>query len=71
MDFQYILPSAPCAPIMENLEAHLLTQKFYQEVTYREEFQAYCQWYKETAQQNQRELKKMRGDLNIFSWFLG
>lgn len=69
MDFQRILPTPPPPPMMEIFETHLLARQFYQEVTHREEFQAYCQWYRETAQQHQQELAKMQGDLNIFGWF--
>jgi len=71
MDLQRILPTQPPAPISEAIEVHLLTREFYQEVKHRDEFEAYCQWYQETAQKHQRELRKMQNDFNIFGWFLG
>ena len=37
----------------------------------REEFEAYCQWYDDTAEFHRQELEKMRGDLNLFAWFRG
>lgn len=54
----------------EILQVYQVTAKFYQEVKYREEFEQHCQWYAETAERHQQELQKMRGDLNIFGWFL-
>ena len=57
-------------PEIEILEAHQVAREFYREVEYREDFANYCQWYYETAERHQKELQKMRGDLNIFGWFL-
>jgi hypothetical protein len=56
-------------PELEILETHQVTQEFYQEVKYRQEFEVYCQWYYETAESHRQELQKMRGDLNLFRWF--
>ncbi|NER35504.1 MAG: hypothetical protein F6J93_16180 [Oscillatoria sp. SIO1A7] len=53
----------------EVLEIYEVSREFYREVEYREEFERYCQWYYETADRHQQELKKMRGDINIFGWF--
>ncbi|EAW38241.1 hypothetical protein [Lyngbya sp. PCC 8106] len=55
---------------IEILQAYQVTHEFYQEVQYREDFEQYCQWYAETAERHQQELQKMRGDINLFSWFL-
>ena len=55
---------------IEVFTVHQLAYDFRREVKYRQDFQQYCQWYHETAQQHQQELNKMRGDLNIFGWFL-
>lgn len=68
-NFSQLLPSLQ--PELEILETYKVTQEFYQEVKYREEFEAYCQWYDETAEFHRQELEKMRGDLNLFAWFLG
>lgn len=68
-NFSQLLPSLQ--PELEILETYKVTQEFYQEVKYREEFEAYCQWYDETAECHRQELEKMRGDINLFSWFLG
>ena len=71
MDFQRIIPAPPSHPLIEIFESHRLTHEFYQEVEYRDEFKAYCQWYRETALKHKEELDKMQGDINIFGWFLG
>lgn len=57
-------------PELEILETYQVTQQFYQEVKYRQEFASYCQWYEETAEFHRQELQKMRGDINLFGWFL-
>lgn len=67
-DMRSILPAFQ--PEIEILEAHQVAREFYREVEYREDFASYCQWYYETAKSNRRELQKMRGDINIFGWFL-
>jgi len=56
-------------PELETLQTYQVTREFYQEVKYRSEFEAYCQWYYQTAELHRQELEKMRGDLNLFSWF--
>lgn len=68
-EFTRIIPQ-PEQPAAEILQAHQAAQEFYREVKYRENFKNYCQWYYATAQQNQKELQEMRGDINIFGWFL-
>jgi len=46
------------------------TRNFYREVAHRQEFEQYCDWYYTTALKNQQELNKMRGDINLFGWFV-
>ncbi len=67
-ELRSILPAPQ--PEIEVLEAHQVAQKFYREVEYRQDFKNYCQWYYETAESHQRELQKMRRDINIFGWFV-
>lgn len=61
----------PNASDLEILEAAQLTQNFYTEVRYRQEFDAYCEWYYDIAEQHRRELESMRNDINILGWLLG
>lgn len=53
----------------EIFQRHQIVREFYEEVKYRQEFDAYCQWYYATAKQHQQELQKMQGDFNILGWF--
>lgn len=69
-DLRWIVPTPPQQPIQEILQAHQVTREFYREVRYREDFDRYCDWYYQTAAANRRDLAKMRGDINIFGWFL-
>lgn len=64
-----ILPEAN-SPATEICQVDRTTQEFYQEVKYREDFNNYCQWYYAIAEQHQKELQKMRSDINIFGFFL-
>ena len=66
-DLRWIVPAPQ--PDIEILETHQISREFYREVEQREEFNEYFRWYYETAQKNQQELQKMRGDINIFGWF--
>mgnify|MGYP006272343649 CR=1 FL=1 len=45
------------------------TSEFYREVSYRQDFERYCQWYYMTAERHRQELKKMRKETNFLSWF--
>lgn len=67
-ELQTIFPSAP--PVAEILINHHLSQAFRREVESRQEHQRYCDWYRQLAHQHQRELENMRGDINLFGWFL-
>ncbi len=64
-----IFPEAN-STVTEIFQVDQTTQEFYQEVKYREDFNNYCQWYYAIAEQHQKELQKMRGDINIFGFFL-
>jgi hypothetical protein len=67
--FSWLIPNPAPQPDPAVFEVQILTQQFYHEVKYREEFDHYCQWYRATATKHQQELNKMRGDINLFSWF--
>ena len=63
-----IVPSSE-SHVKESIAVSETTYRFYREVEVRSEFKRYCEWYSSTAQNNRQELKKMRGELNIFQWF--
>jgi hypothetical protein len=67
-ELPYIVPSTQ-AEIQEAFAVHQTTHEFYYEVKTRSEYNRYCQWYYQTAAENRRDLAKMRGELNIMSWF--
>ncbi|NES03836.1 MAG: hypothetical protein F6K22_13900 [Okeania sp. SIO2F4] len=60
----------PNTSATEICQVYQTTQEFYQEVKYREDFNNYCQWYYAIAEQHQKELQKMRSDINIFGFLL-
>lgn len=64
----YIIPGTQ-PEVEETFASHQTTHQFYREVQTRAEFQQYCEWYRATAENNRRELEKMRGELNILQWF--
>lgn len=68
--FSQNLPSASSSPseFIQVLEGQQLAANFAQEVQYRQEFDAYCRWYAETAAANQRSLQRMRREFNLFQW---
>ncbi len=61
----------PPPAVLEILESHQLAVEFRQELRYREEHAAYCQWYAEVAAQHRQELMRMRRDPNLLGWFRG
>ncbi|HBY78824.1 MAG TPA: hypothetical protein DEG47_17885 [Cyanobacteria bacterium UBA11148] len=65
--FRQIVPAPP--PPADIFSTYQLTHQFYREAEARQEFQAYCEWYRQTAKRHQKEFKKMQGDINIFGWF--
>ncbi len=64
-----IIPSGSSQIIEETIAVNQTTREFHREVEVRSEFKRYCEWYYCTAENNRQELKKMRGELNIFQWF--
>ena len=69
-ELRQIIPMPPEAAD-ETFAVYQATNQFYREVTYRQEFERYCQWYYTTAERHRQELKKMRNDINILGWFRG
>ncbi len=67
-ELQRIFPAPP--PPAEMFATHQLAQEFRREAEHRQEFKEYCQWYHQTALQNQQEVAAMHNDINIFGWFL-
>ncbi|MBD2462439.1 hypothetical protein H6G89_15435 [Oscillatoria sp. FACHB-1407] len=56
-------------PTIEVLEIHKTSYEFYEEVRYRQALEEYCQWYYAVAEENRRDLQKMRQEINLMSWF--
>jgi hypothetical protein len=67
-DLPYIVPGTS-SEVEAAFSSYQTSHQFYQEVQIRTDFQAYCEWYNTTAQNNRQDLQKMRGELNIFRWF--
>ncbi|MBD2578022.1 hypothetical protein [Oscillatoria sp. FACHB-1406] len=67
-EFRFILPAPP--PPAEWFATHHLAREFRHEIEARQQFQDYCEWYAETAERHQKELRSMRGDIKLFGWFL-
>jgi hypothetical protein len=65
------LGAQPDSPAQEILEVHALAQEFRQEVQYRDDHEAYCQWYAAAAQQHRAELERMRYEVNFLNFFYG
>lgn len=53
----------------EAIELQQIAYEFRQEVRYRDDFEAYCQWYHATAAQHRAELAAMKNDIPFFNWF--
>jgi hypothetical protein len=66
-EHRWFTPSAYVAS--EMIELYRTTREFYDEMEYRTEHDRYCDWYRTVAEQNRRDLEKMRGDINLFRWF--
>lgn len=67
-NFHYLIPQQ--LPSADIFAPYQLASEFRREREYRQQVQDYSQWYYEIAQQHQAELEAMRGDINIFGWFL-
>ncbi|PPT10057.1 hypothetical protein CKA32_001617 [Geitlerinema sp. FC II] len=59
----------PPPQLDDRIETHHVTREFHREVGYRRDFEAYCQWYYDTAERHRQEFQKMQGDINLFGWF--
>ncbi|MEO0455723.1 MAG: hypothetical protein AAF152_03955 [Cyanobacteria bacterium P01_A01_bin.114] len=67
--FKETLASVPTAKFSEAIELQQIAVEFRQELENRQAFEAYCQWYAETAQKHRDELAAMQRDIPIFDWF--
>jgi hypothetical protein len=69
--FEFVSPRSLATPqdVIEHLELHHIAQEFRLEVEYRQQFEAHCDWYYHTAQQNRRDYEQMQAELNIREWF--
>jgi hypothetical protein len=65
--FDYIIPALP--PTADFFAPYQLAWEFRRETQTREDLNAYCQWYYETAERHRQEVKSMRNDVNILGWF--
>ncbi|HEY9875553.1 MAG TPA: hypothetical protein V6D12_19130 [Candidatus Obscuribacterales bacterium] len=65
-EFRQFIPTIP--PAAEIFASYQMAYEFRREAEYRQELNKYCEWYYITVQNNRQELKKMRGDINIFGW---
>ncbi|MEY3298047.1 MAG: hypothetical protein RLZZ597_1307 [Cyanobacteriota bacterium] len=71
--FEYLRPRSleTSQEVIEYLALHQTAQDFRLEVAYREQFEAHCQWYYQTATENQAALARMRHEANLLAWFGG
>jgi len=68
---EYFAPRPQATPhdVIEHLELQHVAQEFRLEVDYRQRFEAYCQWYYRTAEQNRLDYARMQGELDFRDWF--
>ncbi|MDV3353420.1 hypothetical protein D0962_12990 [Leptolyngbyaceae cyanobacterium CCMR0082] len=59
----------PATNVGESIQLQQIAYEFRQEVRYRDDFEAYCQWYYDTAEKHRTELAAMKNDIPFFSWF--
>lgn len=76
--FERMLPissPAPAAAEVQWIEESLILQQaaldFRREVEYRQQEEAYCQWYYEMVRQTRAEAAAMENDVDFFGWFCG
>jgi uncharacterized protein (DUF4415 family) len=67
-DFRWIVP-VPYQPDAKIRDANHLTREFREEVSYRQSFEQYCNWYAASAEQNRQEHQKLQSDFNVLGWF--
>ncbi|NJO41568.1 MAG: hypothetical protein HC769_19180 [Cyanobacteria bacterium CRU_2_1] len=68
-DFSHYIIPTPHAEMEEIFGVYQATHEFYREAQHREEFEEYCQWYYQVAEQHRCELAALQGDLNLLGWF--
>lgn len=70
MFFEYLRPRSleSSQEVTEYLVLHQAAQEFRLEVDYRQQFDAYCQWYYQTAAENRANLLQMQGEINLRGW---
>ncbi|MFE4105599.1 hypothetical protein [Almyronema epifaneia] len=61
--------SAEVRPAAKAFELQQWAIEFRQEVAYREDLEAYCQWYDQTAAENQQTLAAMQREIDFFGCF--
>lgn len=66
-ELHHIIPT-PQPEIQEIFQVYETTYQFYREADYRQELDRYCEWYSQVAEQHQRDLAQMRGEVNLFGW---
>jgi hypothetical protein len=71
--FEYLRPRSlePAQDVIEYLALHQAAQDFRLEVEHRENLDAYCQWYYQTAAENRATLARMQRETNLLAWFSG
>ncbi len=71
--FEYLRPRSlePAQDVIEYLALHQAAQDFRLEVEHRENLEAYCQWYYQTAAENRATLAQMQRETNLLAWFSG
>lgn len=55
----------------EILQIHQMAQDFRREVEHREQCEAYCAWYDQTARQHRQEWATLQQDPYPLRWFWG
>ncbi|NJO09943.1 MAG: hypothetical protein HC873_10085 [Leptolyngbyaceae cyanobacterium SL_1_1] len=61
--------SAEAHSVAEAFELQQIARNFRKEVDHREAFAAYCQWYYQTAAENQKASASMQKKPDLFGWF--
>jgi hypothetical protein len=71
--FEYLRPRSLETPqeVVEYLALHQAAQEFRLEVEHRDQLEAHCQWYYQTAAENRQTLSQMQREPNILAWFRG
>lgn len=71
--FEYLRPRSldSTQEVIESLVLHQAAQAFRLEVEYREQLEAHCQWYYQTAAENRATLARMRREINLRAWWRG